>query len=184
MLVKEVVSMKKKILVTLALTFIIFGCAGSQPHGADSERDKGQAPTIVDSYAPSVIRPGKTWRIYLRARDDDGDMNNIVTVFSKEGRTPFRTTVTRIDSTESKELAGHLFLRIPQNSDLFKRSFTFTVMVRDSQGNTSEPVDFPLRFAYVQDPDVPEIWQEAANRKVGAILIDLDGLMRSKHQKE
>jgi hypothetical protein len=36
----------------------------------------------------------------------------------------------------------------------------------------------------VQDPEVAEKWQEAANRKLGAILIDLDGLMRSKHQKE
>ena len=176
--------MKEEILFTLALTFLIFGCASSQPHGADTERDKGQAPTMVDSYAPSVIRPGKTWRIYLCARDDDGDMKDIVTIFSKEGRTPFKTTVTRIDGTDSKDLAGHLFLRIPQNSDLLYRSFTFTVMVRDSKGNKSEPVDFPLRFNYVQDPDVAEKWQEAANRKLGAILIDLDGLMRSKHQKE
>jgi hypothetical protein len=184
MLVKEVVSMKEKILFTLAVTFLIFSCAGSQPHGADTEKDKGHAPTIVDSYAPSVIRPGKTWRIYLRARDDDGDMKDIVTIFSKEGRTPFKTTVTRIEDTDSKELAGHLFLRIPQNSDLLYRYFTFTVMVRDRKGNKSEPVDFPLRFNYVQDPEVAEKWQEAANRKLGAILIDLDGLMRSKHQKE
>lgn len=176
--------MEKKVLFTLAVTFLIFGCAGSQPHGADVGKDKGHAPTIVDSYAPSVIRPGKTWRIYLRARDDDGDMKDIVTVFSKEGRTPFKTTVTRVEDTESKELAGHLFLRIPQNSYLLYRSFTFTVMVRDSQGNKSDPVDFPLRFAYGQNPGVPEKWQEAANRKLGAILIDLDGLMRSKHQKE
>ena len=176
--------MKEKILFTLAVTFLIFSCAGSQPHGADTEKDKGHAPTIVDSYAPSVIRPGKTWRIYLRARDDDGDMKDIVTIFSKEGRTPFKTTVTRIKDTDSKELAGHLFLRIPQNSDLLYRYFTFTVMVCDRKGNKSEPVDFPLRFNYVQDPEVAEKWQEAANRKLGAILIDLDGLMRSKHQKE
>ena len=176
--------MKAKFLVTLALSFLIFGCAGSQPHGADVGKDRGNAPIIVDSYAPGVIRPGQTWRIYLHARDDDSDMKNIVTVFSKEGRTPFRTTVTRIQDTDRKELAGHLFLRIPHNSDLFKRSFTFTVMVRDSQGNMSEPVDFPLRFAFGQDTDVPEIWQEAANRKLGAILVDLDGLMRSKHRKE
>ena len=97
--------MEKKVLFTLAVTFLIFGCAGSQPHGADTERDKGHAPTIVDSYALSVIRPGKTWRIYLSVRDDDGDMKDIVTVFSKEGHAPFKITVTRIDGTDSKDLA-------------------------------------------------------------------------------
>jgi hypothetical protein len=48
---------------------------GCQSHGADVGKDKGHAPTIVDSYATSVIRPGKTWRIYLYVRDDDGDKN-------------------------------------------------------------------------------------------------------------
>jgi hypothetical protein len=111
-------------------------------------------------------------------------MKDIVTVFSKLGRTPFKTTVTRIEDTDSKELAGHLFLRISQNSDLLYSYFTFTVMVRDNLGNKSEPVDFPLRFDYVQVPDVAEKWQEAANRKLGAIQIDLDGLMRRKYEQE
>ena len=56
-------------------------------------------------------------------------------------------------------------------------------MVRDNLGNKSEPVDFPLRFDYVQVPDAPEKWQEAASRKLGAILIDLDGLMRRQYEQ-
>ena len=57
-------------------------------------------------------------------------------------------------------------------------------MVRDNLGNRSEPVDFPLRFDYVQVLDVPEKWQEAANRKLGAIQIDLDGFMRKEYEQE
>jgi len=64
------------------------------------------------------------------------------------------------------------------------KSFNFTVMVRDNLGNRSEPVDFPLRFDYVQVLDVPEKWQEAANRKLGAIQIDLDGFMRKEYEQE
>ena len=64
------------------------------------------------------------------------------------------------------------------------KPFNFTVMVRDNLGNRSEPVDFPLRFDYVQVLDVPEKWQEAANRKLGAIQIDLDGFMRKEYEQE
>ena len=36
------------------------------------------APVIIDYYAAEVIRPGAVWRVYLHARDRNGDMRDII----------------------------------------------------------------------------------------------------------
>ena len=142
--------MKKRILIVMAISTIFFGYAGSQAYCAETDEDKGTAPIIVDSYAPTVVRPGRTWNIYLRVKDNDGDMREIVTVFMKLGNTPFRTNVTQVDNQDRKDLAGYLFLQVPANSDLLFRHFNFKVSVRDHKGNSSEATVFPLGFDYVQ----------------------------------
>ena len=176
--------MKKKILIVMALSTFVFGSADFQAYCADTEEDQGTAPIIVDSYATTVVRPGRTWNIYLRVKDNDGDMRDIVTVFIKVGNTPFLTNVTQVDNQDRKDLAGYLFLQVPAESDLLFRHFNFQVSVRDHKGNISEAIVFPLGFDYVPTPVVPEGWEEVANRPLGAIWIDLDGLIRRKYQRE
>ena len=182
--VMGILVMIKRILTVMALSTFVFGYAGSQTYCADTKEDKGTAPIIVDSYAATVVRPGRTWNIYLRVKDNDGDMRDIVTVFMKMGNTPFRANLTQIDNQDRKDLAGYLFLQVPANSDLLFRHFNFQVSVRDLKGNSSEAIVFPLRFDYVPPPVVPEGWQEVANHPLGTIWIDLDGLMRRKFQSE
>jgi len=183
-LVMWIMVMKKRILIVMALGIFVFGYAGSQAYCAETEENKGTAPIIVDSYAPTVVRPGRTWNIYLRVKDNDGDMRDIVTVFMKVGNTPFRTNVTQVDNQDRKDLAGYLFLHVPAESDLLFRHFNFQVSVRDHKGNSSEAIVFPLRFDYVPPQVVPAGWEEVANRPLGAIWIDLDGLIRRKFQSE
>ena len=168
----------------MVLSTFVFSYAGSQSYGADTGEDKGTAPIIVESYATTVIRPGKTWKIYLRVKDNDGDMRDIVTVFMKVGNTPFLTNVTRVDNEEREELEGFLFLRTPPEGELLHRHFNFQVSVLDHKGNSSEAVVFPLSFDYIPPPVIPQGWEEVANRPLGAIWIDLDGLMRRKFQRE
>ena len=176
--------MKKIAWVVLALSTFLCGYPNSQSYGADTVEDKGTAPIILDSYATNVVRPGRTWKIYLRAIDNDGDMKDIFTVFMKVGNTPFLISVTRVDNQDRKELAGYLYLRIPAERDLLFRHFNFQVSVRDHKGNSSEAIVFPLRFDYVPTPVVPEGWEEVAKRQLGAIWIDLDGLIRRKYRTE
>ena len=123
--------MKKIAWVVLALSTFLCGYPNSQSYGADTVEDKGTAPIILDSYATNVVRPGRTWKIYLRAIDNDGDMKDIFTVFMKVGNTPFLISVTRVDNQDRKELAGYLYLRIPAERDLLFRHFNFQVSVRD-----------------------------------------------------
>ena len=65
--------MKKIALIIVVLSTFLCGYPNSQSYGADTEEDNGSAPIIVDSYASTVVRPGKTWKIYLRVKDNDGD---------------------------------------------------------------------------------------------------------------
>ena len=176
--------MKRITLVVVVLTIFLFAYPSFQSYSADTGEDKGTAPVIVDSYATNVVRPGRTWNIYLRANDDDGDMRDIFTVFMKRGSTPFLTSVTRIDNQSRKDLAGYLFLQIPAQSELLLQHFTFQVSVRDDKGNVSEAILFPLRFDYVSTSTTPEAWKELAHRPLGPIWIDLDGLIRKKYLKE
>jgi len=166
---------KNNLLVILSL-LLLSGCAAYQQPGDTIE--PGRPPVILATYAPEVIRPGAVWRVYLKATDGDGDMKDIAAVMWQTGFGYYSTDVTRIKQGDAKEVAGYLFLNTPPDPTLLPDRFTLTLVVRDRQGNKSEPVEVRFRFDYVPPEKLPESWQPVADNRLGGILIDIQSSFR------
>ena len=176
--------MNKKIYVLLALSMLISGCASFTRCEKTSTSGKGQPPVILDSYAPSHIRAGATWRVYLRAKDPDGDMKQMIQVLMRGGSGPFRTTFAPLKAEYSAEMGGYFFLRTPSptQADYDRLGFlglTLRIALLDCQKNKSEYVEFPLHFTFEAPPDLPPKWKDVADRSLGAIMFDLGDLLNA-----
>ena len=166
--------MLKRALIMIALTWLVWGSGSCTQHRTQSQTGKGKAPEIIDSYAAEVIRSGETWRVYLKAKDNDGDMRDIIASLSQTGRGVTGTSSTPIEEKHSEEVAGYLALRTPRDRNLRGDRFTLRVLVRDREGNRSERVEIPLRFNNVPPAEIPEKWEEIADRRLGFITITIE----------
>ena len=157
--------MRKRMLFAILLAVLFTDCAGSE----DFDVLPGHQPVIHDSYARSVVRPGTTWRIYLHAEDYEGDMKEIVTFVTQTGSAPFPTNYVKLKGEDTKEVAGYLYLPTPSDTQIMGDRIQVMLVVRDSRGNSTQPVRFSLRFDYGQQEEVPEKWRGIANRRLGVI---------------
>ena len=169
MAVTEVTIMKRTVLAFLALSFPILLSVGSRHASAN------EAPEVRDSFASNVIRPGTSWRVYLRANDIDGDMRTIVAVLSGAGFGSPQTSITQLRKEHRQEFAGYIFLRTPRDRSMLNKSFSLQVFVRDSKELKSETVEFPLSFDYKDPQKLPAKWQDVSENKLGAIMIEITG---------
>ena len=103
---RRTVTMKRTVSIVLFLSALVLACAGS----GDFDVLPGNQPVIHDAYAPSVIRPGTSWRVYLHAEDYDGDMKEIVVMVTQTGAPPFPTNIVKLTGQDTRELAGYLWL--------------------------------------------------------------------------
>ena len=166
--------MLKRGLIAIALGLIVWGFGCSKQFGPESQEVNPDAPVIIDYYAAEVIRPGNTWRVYLHAKDKNGDMRDIVVRLLQTGAASAGTSTTRIEEKYSGEVAGYLALRTPRDTNLRRDRFTLRVLVRDSEGNRSERVELPLRFDNVPPAEIPEKWEKIADRRLGFIMITIE----------
>jgi hypothetical protein len=173
--------MRIKTLVALAVAVTFWGCTGSSQRAAKTPEERGKPPHIIASYAAEKVNPGQSWRVYLRAKDDDGDMDHIVTVLDTPGR-PSETSKTRLKGRDHAQFAGYVFLRTPSDINRFGGfpKSTLTTFIRDKQGNKSNEVKLPLSFDNQAKQIVPAEWQEAADNKLGAIMIDFGRVEQSQ----
>ena len=175
--------MSKKIYFLLALCILVSGCASFTHCDKVSTSGAGQPPVILDSYAPSEIRPGATWRVYLRAKDPDGDMKQMIQVLMREGSSPFNTAFTQIKVEHAAEMNGYIYMRTPSPgiADYNRLIFipvTLRITLRDCQGNTSEDVEFPLTFTFEPaQEDLPAEWKHVADNSLGAVMVDLGDIL-------
>jgi hypothetical protein len=169
--------MLKRGLIAIALSLIVWGGGCSKQFGPENQEVNPDAPVIIDYYAPEVIRPGTTWRVYLHAKDKNGDMRAIVVRLLQTGAASTGTSTTRIEEKDSGEVAGYLALRTPRDRELRGNRFTLRVIVRDGEGNSSKRVEVPLRFDNVSPPEIPEKWEKIADRRLGFIMIQIESIL-------
>ena len=164
--------MLKRALIAITLSLIVLGLGCSKQFGTETREVGPDAPVIIDYYAAEVIRPGSTWRVYLHAKDKNGDMRDISCALVQRGH-GLSNSVTRLSEEHREEVAGFLFLRTPNDNNLRKDSFTLRVLVRDQQGNRSERLELPLRFGRESEQKIPEKWKEKGDVRVGAIKVTI-----------
>lgn len=170
--------MRRKWFLVVQLAGLLVGCAGMQPYSASTPVDKGQPPIVADAYAAPSIRPGEAWMVFLKAEDPDGDMKSIAAVLWQAGVGYYPTEVTMLGPEQGKQFSGYLFLPTPVDFSLNWDEFELYLYVRDAQGNRAQPVKLPLRFDMAARQVVPENWQEAANNRIAALMINIESSQR------
>ena len=164
--------MLKRGLIAIALSLIVWGFGCSKQFGTETQEVNPDTPVIIDYHAAEVIRPGATWRVYLHAKDKNGDMRDISCALVQRGH-GLSNSVTRLSEEHREEVAGFLFLRTPNDNNLRKDSFTLRVLVRDAEGNRSERLELPLRFGRGSEQETPEKWKEKGDVRLGAIKVTI-----------
>jgi hypothetical protein len=131
------------------------------------------APVITHRFASKEIRPGDTWKVYIRAEAPEGEMKNIICTVSQAGRGPYPVCFVRISESRRRELSGFLYLKTAGSQGLAFASLTLRVEVQDRAGNVSRPVDFPLTFNPRGEQENPPLGVFRED-EVGPIMILLD----------
>jgi hypothetical protein len=165
--------MKGKWLTILVLPLFFMGCLAMEPLKVREEKYGKNIPVITNSFASKEIRPGATWKVYLAAKDDDGDMKNIFSSIDQPGVGTYPISITRIKPEDQRELSGYIFLftaNLQQGLNMV--NFTLNVQIGDQAGHYSAPVSFPLSFNELssQEPPPKDAFKE---KDLGPIMIRL-----------
>ncbi len=130
-------------------------------------------PVITHRFASEEIRPGDTWKVYIRAADPEGDMKKIICTVSQPGRGPYPVCFVRIPENQRRELSGFLYLNTAGSESLSFTNLSLQVEVQDRAGNVSLPIAFHLTFnprAKRENPPLGTFREE----EVGPIVVYLD----------
>ncbi len=153
---------------------LLAGCVAVQPPVDLPPEVQGTPPTVLDAYAAGRIRPGQTWLIFLRVEDPDGDMKSIAAVLWQAGVGYYPTQTNMLRADDARQFSGYLSMMTPTGFDLNWDQFELTLIVRDSQGNRSQPVKLPLTFDMGAAPqEIPEKWQEAGDRRIATLMFNI-----------
>ena len=171
--------MIRKILLGLLAVYVLAGCGFIWKEGGPPVGERGQPPRIVDFHAEEVIRPGETWKVYLKLRDVDCDMTYVVTQVWQSGAGSYPSSFTPIREIACPELVGYIFLRTSSDRSLVWNQYDVNVFVRDRQGHQSNAIKLPLNFDWVSSKEAPDRWQSVTVVSIGAISIDLLNTFKS-----
>jgi hypothetical protein len=177
--------MVNKNVIVIVMLFLLAGCTTCK--GARTGEGGDEPPMILDSYAAESVRPGATWRVFLDAKDPDGDMHSIITQLVQPGVGYYPTDFTYIKEADREGFAGYLILPTPNDSWLIQDYVEATLTVQDCEGNKSKPVTLTLRFDYKTDfgpQKVPEKWRAAADHKLGTIMVQIRSTLRDNQGGE
>ena len=161
--------------MTLLLGFIFLAAAfppAVVPQAQDAKIGKGDA-AITRSFASPTLRPGDTWKIYLKASAPQGEMKNIYALVDQPGVGPYPVSIVGIQQENNKELSGYIYLNTatPRVSLEFV-ALNLTVQIQDALGNFSRAVVFPLSFSSraAQEVPPPGVFAE---QDLGPIMVTL-----------
>ena len=102
--------MDKKMIWGLLWLFLLAGCATFESAEVREQRYGKAAPAIDQYFASPTMRPGDTWKVYLKASDPDGDMKRIVTYLGPGSRgADASAAFTRLREEDRREFSGYLY---------------------------------------------------------------------------
>ena len=164
--------MFKKLFAVSALIFLVTGCA-SMGSLEEKEQKYGKSiPVINQSFASPQIRPGETWKIYLKASDPDGDMKSLYATVFQHGKGTYPLSTTGIKEGDGKDLSGYFYLNTGNEHAMQFVNLILTVQIQDKAGHFSKPLDFPVVFnaGSTQQSPPPGVFQE---KDLGPIMVTI-----------
>lgn len=170
-------NMKIKIFGALCVGIFIIGCANMMSL-EEREKSHGKSiPEVREYFASKDLRPGDTWKIYLKAFDPDGDMKYIVATISQPGMGIYPVSYTAISKGHRKELSGYVYLNTGSGHAFTFNGYFFglilTIQIQDRAGHYSKPVEIPLSFDYRAGMQGAPPQGDFKDQDLGPIMIPL-----------
>ncbi len=156
----------------LMLALIACGCAAGMSAGTQGEKKTPAPPVITQAFAATSVRPGGTWKIYLIAKDPEGEMRYIVATIYQQGVGTTPVSRTRIRPENQNELNGYVYWTAPVRGEFEFSNLTLNLDIQDKAGQHSRAIEFPVSIStyQAQEPPPPGIFQE---NNLGPIMIRL-----------
>lgn len=137
----------------------------------------GSPPVITHWYASEELHLGDIWKIYLEAKDPDGDMRHFLCIFDQPGFGLYAPDYVTVKKQHREELRGYLRFFSTGGDGLSLPEWTrvtLTVYIKDKRGNTSNSVVFPLVLssAAKQGPPPPPFDARPLD-ELGTIMVQL-----------
>jgi hypothetical protein len=162
----------KKVFLIMLVSLVLLSCGLRWEGQGPGPRDEGSPPQILAFHAEQVVRPGETWKVYLRVRDVDCDMTYVITDLWQSGGGSYPVSFTPIKGLPCPELMGYVFLKTPADGDLVWEQFQAKLFVRDRRGNRSNSIQLQLNFDQVSAKKPPEQWRVATVVSIGTLNIE------------
>ncbi len=160
-----------------AIVVLLVGIGYSQSLSEWLTKPGGSPPVITHSYASEELHHGDIWKIYLEAKDPDGDMVHFVCVFDQPGFGMYTPGYVVLKKQHREELRGYLRWFSTGGHGLSLPEWTranVTIFIRDKGGNKSNKVTFPLllsRGARQGPPPLP--FDNGPLDNLGTIMVEL-----------
>jgi hypothetical protein len=169
----------KKIVALMVMLMMALGGAFLEWISAKAATEEGGIPAIVQSFAPTQIRPGDVWKVYLKASDPHGKMKYIFATISQPGVGIYPVSIIRIREENWKEFSGYIYLNTApaRQTNFFNLTLTLTVNIKDERG-FSESAVFPLSFQAKPTQEAPPegVFKE---QDLGPIMVTLKTVAKS-----
>jgi len=159
--------------IWLSVLMILFLCTHCATVLEKEARYGVNPPIITATFAKETIVSGDTWKIYVNAFDEDGDMGMIViSSLIQDGWVPYPVDTIRIKEDTGRNLSGYLYLTTSPFEELWNVNVGLSLYIIDKAGHRSEIKDFDLRFFSKESKEVADkaLFSETA---LGTIKIDL-----------
>jgi len=133
----------------------------------------GSPPVITHWYAVEELEQGDIWKIYLEAKDPDGDMIHFDALVYQLGYGSYAPDYVVVKKEHRGEMRGYLrffsSVSLPEFTQV-----TVTIFIRDKGANKSNKVVLPLEFTQgaKQEPPPPP-FDAGPLDNLGTIMIDL-----------
>ncbi len=149
-----------------------WGCAGGMQAGTQGQKKTPAPPVITQAFAAKSVRPGGTWKVYLAAKDPEGEMKYVTATMYQPGIGTTPVSRTRIKPENQKELNGYVYWNAPVWGNLEFSNLALSLDIEDKAGQHSRSIDFPLSINtyYPQEAPPPGIFEE---NNLGPIMIRL-----------
>lgn len=143
----------------------------------DAAKKYGPHAPIIDAYgATERVSAGRTWRIYLSAKDPDGDMDLVEFELDRPGYVT-RDQHTGLDPESARSFVGYFYLNIPmvtalKGQELLGSDMALHCRIIDKAGHKSRKITLPFRVVLSQVPQpVPNDFADKEVRRLGPIMI-------------
>lgn len=168
---------KAGIVVIFALLLAFSAKIGYSQLSEWGKKPGGSPPVITHWFAAEQLSPGDTWRIYVAAKDADGDMRQFVAVLDQVGYGSYPASYRRIRKKNGGELRGYLVLYSTTGMGLRMAEWTqlrLTLSIQDRGRNSSNKVVLPLTISLGSKQQAPPPpFDSGGLDKLGTLLFDL-----------